>query len=158
MSKPSKELADIAPPPMAMLAEITHRCPLACPYCSNPLELKTVADELSTEEWIRVFEQAAEMGVLHLHLSGGEPASRRDLVELVRAAVQFGLYTNLITSGIGINEQRLQTLSAAGLDHVQLSIQGVDQKTADLVGGYKGGYARKLQLAEWVREAMMFLP
>jgi len=151
MSKVSKELAEIAPPPMAMLAELTHRCPLACPYCSNPIELKAASQELSTEEWIRVFNQAAEMGVLHLHLSGGEPASRRDLVELTKAAVDFGLYTNLITSGIGINQKRLEMLSDAGLDHVQLSIQGVDQKTADLVGGYKGGYVRKLQLAEWVK-------
>jgi len=152
MSKVPKELSDIAPPPMAMLAELTHRCPLACPYCSNPLELKSVKDELITKDWIRVFQEAAEMGVLHLHLSGGEPASRRDLVELTKAAVDCDLYTNLITSGIGINEKRLETLADAGLDHVQLSIQGVDQKTADFVGGYKGGYERKLQLAAWVHE------
>jgi len=150
MSAVSKELAKIAPPPMAMLAELTHRCPLACPYCSNPLELKSVKEELSTEEWVRIFQEAAEIGVLHLHLSGGEPASRRDLVELTAAAVDCGLYTNLITSGIGINEKRLDELACSGLDHVQLSIQGVDQKTADLVGGYKGGYKRKLQLAKWV--------
>jgi len=148
----TKELADIAPPPMAMLAELTHRCPLACPYCSNPLELKKASDELSTEEWADVFRQAAEMGVLHLHLSGGEPASRRDLVELTQHAVEYELYTNLITSGIGINEKRLDALSDAGLDHIQLSIQGVDEETADLVGGYKGGYQRKLQLAEWIAQ------
>lgn len=150
MSVVPKELSDIAPPPMAMLAELTHRCPLACPYCSNPLELKAVSQELETQEWVRVFKEAAEMGVLHLHLSGGEPASRRDLLELTKAAVECGLYTNLITSGIGINEKRLENLADAGLDHVQLSIQGVDQKTADMVGGYKGGYDRKLKLAAWV--------
>lgn len=150
MSKDKEDLAKIAPPPMAMLAELTHRCPLACPYCSNPLELKSVKEELSTQDWIRVFQEAAKMGVLHLHLSGGEPASRRDLVELTKGAFDCGLYTNLITSGIGINEKRLDELAEAGLDHVQLSIQGVDQKTADLVGGYKGGYERKLQLAKWV--------
>lgn len=139
-------------PPIALLAELTHRCPLACPYCSNPLQLKKMSDELSTELWIDVFKQAAELGVLHLHLSGGEPASRGDLVELTAAAVELELYTNLITSGIGITEKRLDALSHAGLDHIQLSLQGVDDLSADLIGGYKGGHNRKLQLAAWVKE------
>lgn len=152
MANDKETLANIAPPPMAMLAEVTHRCPLACPYCSNPLELKSASEELTTEEWINVFKQAAEMGVLHLHLSGGEPASRRDIVELTAAASKFDLYTNLITSGIGITQMRLGALLDAGLEHIQLSIQGVDEKTADLVGGYKGGYKRKLQLAEWINK------
>ena len=82
--------------PMAMLAELTHRCPLSCPYCSNPLELVRRSGELSTEEWIGVFRQAAALGVLHLHLSGGEPAARRDLDELVTAAKEADLYSNLI--------------------------------------------------------------
>jgi len=150
MAREEKALADIAPPPMAMLAELTHRCPLACPYCSNPLELKVASQELSTDEWIDVFKQASELGVLHLHLSGGEPASRRDIVELTEAAAKADLYSNLITSGIGITEKRLEALVDVGLDHIQLSIQGVDEETADLVGGYKGGYKRKLQLAEWI--------
>ncbi|MEM9279909.1 MAG: pyrroloquinoline quinone biosynthesis protein PqqE, partial [Pseudomonadota bacterium] len=136
---------------MAMLAELTHRCPLACPYCSNPLNLKAAIDELSTEDWTDVFCQAAKLGVLHLHLSGGEPASRRDLVELTAVATEVDLYTNLITSGIGITEKRLNELVDAGLDHIQLSIQGIDQQSADLIGGYKGGYQRKLQLAEWIK-------
>ena len=143
---------DRIPPPMAMLAELTHRCPLACPYCSNPLELKAKSDELSTEVWIDIFEQAAELGVLHLHLSGGEPVSRRDLIDLTAAAVRNDLYTNLITSGIGLSEKKLDSLTEAGLDHIQLSIQGVDEETADLIGGYKGGYHRKLQLAQWIGE------
>ena len=151
MTEAKKALSDIAPPPLAMLAELTHRCPLACPYCSNPLHLKEADEEISTEIWIDAFRQAAKLGVLHLHLSGGEPASRRDLVELTAAAVEVGLYTNLITSGIGITEKRLDELVDAGLDHIQLSIQGADQQTADHVGGYKGGYQRKLQLAEWIR-------
>ena len=150
MTNARKALSDIAPPPMAMLAELTHRCPLACPYCSNPLILKGVKEELSTEVWCDVFHQAAKLGVLHVHLSGGEPASRRDLAELTAAAAKVDLYTNLITSGIGITEKRLNELVDAGLDHVQLSVQGVDQQTADLIGGYKGGYQRKLQLAEWI--------
>ncbi|MEM7215579.1 MAG: pyrroloquinoline quinone biosynthesis protein PqqE [Pseudomonadota bacterium] len=143
--------ADIRPP-MAMLAELTHRCPLACPYCSNPVELKKAADELSTEVWIDAFNQAAKLGVLHLHLSGGEPASRRDLVELTAAAVKAGLYTNLITSGIGINEKRLAGLFDAGLDHIQLSIQGTDEESAFSVSGYKGGFSRKIQFAYWIAE------
>lgn len=124
-AKTAREAGRVAaPPPIAMLAELTHRCPLACPYCSNPLELVRANEELSTSEWIETFRQAAALGVLHLHLSGGEPASRRDLVELTEAAVSFGLYTNLITSGLGLTEARVDKLSAAGLDHVQLSIQG----------------------------------
>ncbi|MEL7132995.1 MAG: radical SAM protein, partial [Pseudomonadota bacterium] len=118
-------------PPMAMLAELTHRCPLACPYCSNPTDLLARDAELSTESWADVFRQAADLGVLQLHLSGGEPASRRDLEELVIAARDAGLYTNLITSGIGLTEKRLRALDDAGLDHVQLSLQGVTAEMAD---------------------------
>ncbi|NWJ25442.1 pyrroloquinoline quinone biosynthesis protein PqqE [Rhizobium sp. Td3] len=141
------------PAPIAMLAELTHRCPLACPYCSNPLELDGVKEELSTEEWKSVFQQAAALGVLHLHLSGGEPAARRDLVELTSAAAKAGLYTNLITSGIGLTEKRIAELSDAGLDHLQLSIQGATPALADKVGGYKGGYDRKIAVAEWTHAA-----
>ncbi len=141
------------PAPIAMLAELTHRCPLACPYCSNPLELEGARGELSTDEWISVFGQAAALGVLHLHLSGGEPAARRDLVELTAAAAKAGLYTNLITSGIGLTEKRIAELSEAGLDHLQLSIQGATPDLADKVGGYKGGYDRKIAVAEWTHAA-----
>ncbi len=141
------------PAPIAMLAELTHRCPLACPYCSNPLELEGAKTELSTQEWIAVFEQAAALGVLHLHLSGGEPTARRDLVELTAAAAKAGLYTNLITSGIGLTEKRITELSEAGLDHLQLSIQGATRALADKVGGYKGGYDRKIAVAEWTHAA-----
>lgn len=139
------------PPPIAMLAELTHRCPLSCPYCSNPVELARTETELSTAEWLRVFREAADLGVLQLHLSGGEPASRRDLVELVGAARSAGLYTNLITSGIGLTEARLAELDAAGLDHIQLSLQGTDAAMADEIGGYRGGFARKMQVAAWIK-------
>lgn len=141
-----------ANPPIAMLAELTHRCPLACPYCSNPLELERQDSELDTETWKSVFKQAADIGVLQLHLSGGEPASRRDLIELVAAAREAGLYTNLITSGIGLSEKRLRALDEAGLDHVQLSLQGTTPEMADEIGGYKGGYARKMQVADWIKD------
>ncbi|MGF1446416.1 MAG: pyrroloquinoline quinone biosynthesis protein PqqE [Pikeienuella sp.] len=138
-------------PPMALLAELTYRCPLACPYCSNPIEMAQRDAELPREIWRRVFAEAAELGVLHVHLSGGEPAARRDLEALVADARAQDLYTNLITSGIGLTERRLDAMQDAGLDHVQLSLQGVDAATADLIGGYKGGYARKMQVAQWVR-------
>ncbi|RVG21035.1 pyrroloquinoline quinone biosynthesis protein PqqE [Sinorhizobium meliloti] len=140
-------------PPMAMLAELTHRCPLACPYCSNPIALTQAKEELSTEEWTGVFAQAADLGVLHLHLSGGEPAARRDLVELTQAASSLGLYTNLITSGVGLTEARMNSLADAGLDHIQLSIQGVSPESADRIGGYKGGYERKMAVAGWAADA-----
>ena len=104
--------------PIGLLAELTHRCPLACPYCSNPLTLDSRAQELDTASWSRVFHEAAAMGVLQVHLSGGEPASRRDLVELAAAAHDAGLYTNLITSAIGLDPKRLATLREVGLDHV----------------------------------------
>ena len=137
-------------PPIAMLAELTHRCPLSCPYCSNPVEMAKLDTELDTETWRRVFQEAAEIGVLQLHLSGGEPASRRDLIELVSAAHEAGLYTNLITSGIGLTQKRLEQLDKVGLDHVQLSLQGTTPEMADEIGGYKGGYKRKMQVAEWI--------
>src|SRR5919107_965297 len=91
-------------PPMGMLAELTHRCPLQCPYCSNPLELTRAAAELDTATWGRVFEEAAALGVLQVHLSGGEPMARRDFDELLRRASRAGLYTNLITSGVLLDE------------------------------------------------------
>jgi len=141
------------PAPIAMLAELTYRCPLSCPYCSNPVEMAKKESELDTAVWKDVFQQAADLGVLQLHLSGGEPASRRDLVELVQAARDAGLYTNLITSAIGLTERRLAELDAAGLDHVQLSLQGTDADMADRIGGYRGGFKRKMQAAQWIVEA-----
>src|SRR5579864_683089 len=105
-------------PPIGLLAELTHRCPLGCPYCSNPLELESRASELDAETWGRVFREASALGVLQVHLSGGEPASRRDLVEIVRLCARAGLYSNLITSGIGLTERLVHSLAEAGLDHV----------------------------------------
>ncbi len=138
--------------PMAMLAELTHRCPLACPYCSNPVELTRASSELGTEEWARVFREAADLGVLQVHLSGGEPASRRDLTAITAAARDAGLYVNLITSGIGLTEARLRELDTAGVDHIQLSLQGINAEMADWIGGYRGGFDRKMQVARWISE------
>jgi pyrroloquinoline quinone biosynthesis protein E len=117
------------------------------------VELAQKARELDTATWIDVFAQAADLGVLQLHISGGEPASRRDLVALVTGAREAGLYTNLITSGIGLTEKRIAELEAAGLDHVQLSLQGTDAAMADRIGGYKGGFERKMQVAGWLGAA-----
>ena len=140
------------PAPLGLLAELTHRCPLSCPYCSNPLELDRRSDELDTATWQRVFEEAAALGVLQLHLSGGEPAARADIVALAGHAARAGLYTNLITSGVGLNHPRLEALAAAGLDHVQLSIQGVEAEAADKVAGLAGAHARKRDIARDVVE------
>ncbi len=137
-------------PPAGLLAELTHRCPLGCAYCSNPLELDSRKKELDTEAWKRVFSQAAALGVLHIHLSGGEPAARRDLEEIVAHCAKEGLYTNLITSGIGLTEERISQLASAGLDHVQLSIQDSDARSADRIAGYSGAFARKEMVAAWV--------
>ena len=98
--------------PVGMLAELTHRCPLQCPYCSNPIDLERKSAELDTETWKRVFTEAHELGVLQVHLSGGEPAARRDLVDIVKAARDAGLYSNLITSAVGLTPQTLVTAIA----------------------------------------------
>jgi pyrroloquinoline quinone biosynthesis protein E len=137
--------------PLGLLAELTHRCPLGCPYCSNPLALEPRDDELDTATWARVFQEAAKLGVLQCHLSGGEPGARRDLVEIAASARDAGLYTNLITSGVGITTRTIRDLWEAGLDHVQISIQDSDAVSSDHIAGYRGAYARKCALAAEVK-------
>jgi PqqA peptide cyclase len=133
--------------PLGLLAELTHRCPLRCPYCSNPLDLDQRTSELDPDTWARVFREAAALGVLQVHLSGGEPGARRDLVEITAAAHAAGLYGNLITSGVGITATTLGKLVEAGLDHVQISIQDSGADSADVIAGYKGAFVRKNSLA-----------
>ena len=133
--------------PIGVLAELTHRCPLGCPYCSNPLELTLRESELDTKTWARVFCEAAALNVLQVHLSGGEPGARRDLVEITAAAHCSGLYTNLITSAIGITATTLAELADAGLDHVQISFQDSEPISADRIANYQGAFARKMALA-----------
>jgi pyrroloquinoline quinone biosynthesis protein E len=140
-------------PPLALLAELTHRCPLRCPYCSNPTDLTRQGAELDTATWARVFAEAAALGCLQVHLSGGEPTARRDIVALVRAASTAGLYTNLITAGVTLDAARIAALAEAGLDHVQLSVQDAEAGSADRIGGHAGGHARKLEAARLVRAA-----
>jgi pyrroloquinoline quinone biosynthesis protein E len=139
------------PNPLALIAEITHRCPLHCVYCSNPLELTARAEELATADWLRVFGEAAALGVLHLHLTGGEPLARPDLTKLIGGARQARLYTNLITSGIGLSRERLAQLLEAGLDHIQLSFQDSNESQANWIAGTRA-QAHKLELARWIRE------
>lgn len=141
----------IVPAPLGMLAELTHRCPLRCPYCSNPLELERRSGELDTDTWKRVLSEAAALGVLQIHLSGGEPTARRDLEEIVTHCASEGLYSNLITAGIGLTRKRLEGLASCGLDHVQLSIQGPGPDSNDRIAGLEGAFNQKLKVAEQVR-------
>jgi pyrroloquinoline quinone biosynthesis protein E len=137
--------------PFGLLAELTYGCPLHCPYCSNPLDLGAYRDELTTGEWCRVLAEARELGVLQLHLSGGEPLLRRDLVDIVRRAAELGLYTNLITSALGLRRRRAEQLRAAGLDHVQISVQADDPALSDRLAGAPS-FERKVAAARLVKE------
>jgi pyrroloquinoline quinone biosynthesis protein E len=136
--------------PLALIAELTHRCPLHCVYCSNPLELQVRATELSTEDWCRVFQEAAALGVLQADFTGGEPLTRPDILELIRAARAAGLYVNLITSGLPLDEFRLDALVQAGLDHFQLSFQGAREEIAQEISGTKA-HSQKLRVLEWLK-------
>ncbi len=140
-------------PPLALLAELTHRCPLQCPYCSNPLALERPGGELDTAAWRRVLDEAAALGVLQVHFSGGEPTARRDLDTLIAHAAKAGLYSNLITSGVLIDRERAQALADAGLDHVQISVQGQAPEPADRVAGHRGAQAKKRAACAHVRAA-----
>ena len=135
----------------ALIAEITHRCPLHCVYCSNPIEMQRRSRELPTEDWISIFRQAGEMGVLQLHLTGGEPLVRADLAELIRAGRASNLYVNLITSGVGLDEPRLDALVEAGLDHIQLSFQDTEEGPANEFAGTRS-HALKLRIAALIRQ------
>jgi PqqA peptide cyclase len=140
----------MASSPLALIAEVTHRCPLHCVYCSNPMELAGTSSELTTAEWKSVFGQAGKLGMLHAHFTGGEPLARNDLTELIAAARAAGLYTNLITSGIGLNEQRLQMLVDAGLDHIQISFQDSREEAANWIAGAKA-HEHKIDLSRTIR-------
>jgi len=140
-------------PPMGLIAELTHRCPLQCAYCSNPVALDSPRGELTTTDWMRVLDQAAGLGILQVHFSGGEPMARADLVQLVAHATRAGLYTNIITSGVLLSDAAMRDLLGAGIDHIQLSFQDAVMAEGDRFGGYRGGHARKLEAARRIREA-----
>src|SRR5215475_7998389 len=153
-----------APRPYALLAEITYRCPLHCPYCSNPVAASLCEvshrppdggyrnGELATEEWKRIIREAAALGVLQIGFSGGEPLARPDLVELIREARETNLYTNLITSGIGLDDDRVRALRDAGLDSIQLSFQSDESILADEIAGARA-HEHKLNVAAKIRAA-----
>jgi PqqA peptide cyclase len=136
--------------PLALVAELTHRCPLRCLYCSNPVALQARVLELSTLHWIQVFQEAAEIGVLQVHLTGGEPLLRNDLSELIAAAKSFGLYINLITSGVGLSESRIENLIQAGTHHFQLSFQAHSPHLAERICGART-HELKIRAAQMIR-------
>ncbi|MBV8550951.1 MAG: pyrroloquinoline quinone biosynthesis protein PqqE [Acidobacteriaceae bacterium] len=138
-------------PPQALIAEVTHRCPMHCVYCSNPLIMQSRENEMPTGAWEKIISDAAALGCWHLHLTGGEPLSRNDLPALVQAGRAAGLYVNLITSGLGLSRERLEQMVEAGLDHVQLSFQDSIEESANLFGGTRA-HAQKLKVAAMIRE------
>ena len=137
--------------PFGLLAELTYRCPLHCPYCSNPVQLSHSGKELSTEEWKRVIREASDLGVLHILFSGGEPLLRKDIVELVATARDAGIYTNLITSALGLTRIRAEQLRDVGLDSIQISFQAHEAGMANAIAGTKAHH-RKIVAAQMVRE------
>ena len=138
-------------PPRWLLAELTYKCPLQCPYCSNPLDYSKHSSEISTEDWKRVLTQARKMGAVQLGFSGGEPLTRQDLPELVQHARELGYYSNLITSGYGLTEEKIIQLKEAGLDHIQVSIQASTQELNDHLSGTESYHAKK-QVAHLVKK------
>lgn len=139
-------------PPLWLLAELTYRCPLQCPYCSNPLDYAKLSQELTTAEWVSVLTQARKLGAAQLGFSGGEPLVRQDLEELVAEGRNLGFYTNLITSGVGMDEARVQRLKQAGLDHIQISFQASTHELNDWLAGSKKAFAQKVKMARAVKE------
>ncbi len=137
-------------PPLWLLAELTYKCPLQCPYCSNPLEIAKYQDEISTEDWIRVMQQARKMGATQMGFSGGEPLVRQDLEELIQEARHLGYYTNLITSGVGMDEERVKRFKDAGLDHIQISFQASNEELNNFLGGTKS-FQHKKEMARIVK-------
>jgi pyrroloquinoline quinone biosynthesis protein E len=136
--------------PYTLIAELTHRCPLHCAYCSNPIDLLKYRDEIDTNTWLRVFREAEALGVVQLNLTGGEPLLRNDLESLIEEAGKLGFYTNLITSGVPLTRQRLVHLRDAGLNSVQVSFQSVDEAVAERMCGQPALH-QKLTVAEWVK-------
>jgi PqqA peptide cyclase len=144
-------------PPYSLLAELTHRCPLHCPYCSNPLEMTLKDSELTTEDWCRVLTEAADLGVVEVHFSGGEPLLwGEDLEVLIRQATSLEMYPNLITSGIGLTTEKAIRFKGAGLANVQVSFQAGEAKLSDQIGGFKA-FDKKRQAVKAVKDAGMHL-
>ncbi|WP_409525500.1 pyrroloquinoline quinone biosynthesis protein PqqE [Nitrincola sp. MINF-07-Sa-05] len=137
--------------PLWLLAELTYKCPLQCPYCSNPLDFSAAGEELSTEQWLDLFAQARELGAAQLGFSGGEPLVRQDLEVLIKGARDLGFYTNLITSGIGLTADRIAGFRRAGLDHIQVSFQASDEQVNNMLAGSAKAFQQKLKMAREVK-------
>lgn len=152
LERPAADLAQETPAPLGLLAEVTHRCPLQCPYCSNPVELERPNGELSVAEWARVFQEAADLGAVQLHLSGGEPLIRPDVVDLVRAARDADLYVNLITAAMTLNPARADALARAGVDHVQISLQDATSEGCSAIANVRGSFEKKVAACRLVTE------
>ncbi len=135
--------------PYTLIAELTYRCPLRCPYCSNPSDFAEHGDEIDTDTWLRVFQEAEALGIVQLNLTGGEPLLRDDLELLIEGAGKLELYTNLITSGIPLTSERLSRLRSLGLDSVQVSIQSARSSVSDRIAGAPS-FHRKLDAMQWV--------
>nr|WP_255459121.1 pyrroloquinoline quinone biosynthesis protein PqqE [Rugamonas brunnea] len=147
---PQVSTAAVAPP-MWLLAELTYRCPLHCAFCYNPVDYAANRKELSTEQWLDVLRQGRELGAAQLGFSGGEPLLRDDLEQLVAAGNRLGYYTNLITSGIGLTEQRIAAFKAAGLDHIQLSFQDSTREMNDFLSSTRT-FDLKARVAKLIKQ------
>lgn len=148
----NEKLNDIKPP-LWVLLELTHKCPLECTYCYNQLDFANTKDEMTKEDWFRVMEQVRELGAVQLGISGGEPLLNKDVVEIVKKASELGFYTNLITSGVGAPEGIIGKLKDAGLKTVQLGIQSHEENTMTLITNNKSAYKQKLKIAKEIKDA-----
>jgi len=137
--------------PLWLLAELTYKCPLQCPYCSNPLDMARYTDELTTEEWVRVFREARALGAVQLGLSGGEALVRKDLEDLIAEAHRLGFYINLLTSGVGMDERRIRAFKEAGLDHIQISFQASSEELNNRIAGNRS-FRHKLAMARLIKK------
>ena len=151
----NEELNDEIKAPLWMLLELTHKCPLECPYCYNQLDFAKINDQMQKEDWLRVMEEAREMGVVQIGFSGGEPLLNKDLPELIKKASGLGFYTNLITSGVGAEEGIVKKLKEAGLKNVQIGIQSSEKEIMTLLTNNKTAYEQKIKFAKEVKEAGM---
>jgi pyrroloquinoline quinone biosynthesis protein E len=147
----TKPNSPVVTPPLWLLAELTYSCPLQCPYCSNPVNMADFKQELSTQEWFKVLREARAMGAVQLGLSGGEPLVRKDLEEIIGEARRLGFYTNLITSGVGMDETRIKAFKEAGLDHIQISFQASSEELNNFIAG-TDSFQQKLEMAKLVKK------
>ena len=139
--------------PYSLLCELTYSCPLQCPYCSNPVNFEHYTNELDTQEWQRILDEAAALGVVQVHFSGGEPLLRKDIVQIIKKARDLNLYSNLSTGGTLLTEKLVHELRSAGLDSLQISIQDADSLNSDYISGGLGSFDKKKKAALLAKNA-----